>query len=183
MSDKPETTKPPVFVQGLYEPTQDEVTVETLEVTGAIRPSCARAICATVVIPGRATRPSAARLGRGHRHTYAQSRPRSEDGLHAVVKWNAKTGPHLLHTLQPGQIGSEPWFVPAVGGTAEDDGRALVLVGDRSANDAMLLILDASDFAEPLVATVKLPGWIPADVHGSWIADSDFHANGASSHG
>lgn len=99
------------------------------------------------------------------------------------MKWDAKTGSHLLHMLQPGQIGSEPWFVPAAGGTAEDDGWALVLVGDRSANDAMLLILDASDFAAVPVATVKLPGWIPAGVHGSWIADSDLTFNGASTHG
>ena len=46
---------------------------------------------------------SAARLGRKDRYTYAQSWPRSEDGLRAVVKWDAKTGSHLLHMLQPGQ--------------------------------------------------------------------------------
>ena len=38
MSDKPRTTKPPVFTQAPCEPTQDELTVETLEVTGAIPP-------------------------------------------------------------------------------------------------------------------------------------------------
>ena len=43
MSNKPKTTKPPVFVRGLYEPTQEELTVETLEVTGAIPPElCGR---------------------------------------------------------------------------------------------------------------------------------------------
>ena len=85
--------------------------------------------------------------------------------------------------LQPGQIGSEPWFVPAVDGTAEDDGWALVLVGDRSANDAMLLILDAGDFAAAPVATVKLPGWIPAGFHGSWIAVSALTVTGAPTSG
>ena len=116
---------------------------------------------------------SAGLLGREHRYTYAQAWPRGEEGLHAVVKWDARTGTHLTHNLAAGQIGSEPWFAPVTGATAEDDGWALVLVGDRSAHDAKLLILDASDFTAPPVATVMLPGWIPAGVHGSWIADSE----------
>ena len=52
MTDRPELTKLPVFVQGLYEPTQDELTVEKLEVNGrdparAQRPLPARPVSAS----------------------------------------------------------------------------------------------------------------------------------------
>jgi carotenoid cleavage dioxygenase len=67
----------------------------------------------------------------------------------------------------------EPVFVRAADGTAEDEGWILSVVYDATRNRSDLVILDATSFAGPPVATVHLPARVPVGFHGSWVpADS-----------
>ena len=48
----------------------------------------------------------------------------------------------------------------------------LSVVYDAGRDGSDLVILDASDFTGPPVATVRLPQRVPFGFHGSWVADS-----------
>jgi carotenoid cleavage dioxygenase-like enzyme len=49
----------------------------------------------------------------------------------------------------------------------------LLLVHDRLGVQATeLVILDAARFAEPPVATVRLPTHVPFGLHGAWLPDA-----------
>jgi carotenoid cleavage dioxygenase len=65
----------------------------------------------------------------------------------------------------------EAVFVPASGGTAEDDGYLLTIVSDLKANASQLLVLDASNLGKDPIATVELPRRVPAGIHGHWLPD------------
>ncbi len=64
---------------------------------------------------------------------------------------------------------SEPVFVRAADGHDEDEGWVLSVVYDRTRDASDLVILDATSFSGPPVATVHLPGRVPFGFHGSWI--------------
>ena len=63
----------------------------------------------------------------------------------------------------------EPVFVRASDGRAEDEGWVLSVVFDPGRNASDLVILDATSFAGPPVATVHLPARVPFGFHGSWV--------------
>jgi len=63
----------------------------------------------------------------------------------------------------------EAVFVPAAGATDESDGWYLAYVYDPGRNGSDLVILDASDFGGPAVATIHLPQRVPYGFHGNWI--------------
>ncbi len=57
--------------------------------------------------------------------------------------------------------------------TGEDEGWILSVVHDATRDTSDLVILDATSFAGPPVATVHLPARVPFGFHGSWVpADS-----------
>eukprot|EP00775_Hariotina_reticulata_P005365 gene5365-5600_t len=68
-------------------------------------------------------------------------------------------------------IVNEPLFVPRPGATAEDEGWVLVTVHDASTDNGRLVILDAQCLADGPVATIHLPHFLPAGLHGSFAAD------------
>jgi carotenoid cleavage dioxygenase-like enzyme len=67
--------------------------------------------------------------------------------------------------LSPG----EPVFVRAADGRGEDEGWVLTVVYDATRDASDLVILDATSFAGPPVATVHLPARVPFGFHGSWV--------------
>ncbi len=69
----------------------------------------------------------------------------------------------------PDRHPGEPVFVRAADGTGEDEGWVLSFVYDRTRDRSDLVILDATSFAGPPVATVELPARVPFGLHGSWI--------------
>jgi carotenoid cleavage dioxygenase-like enzyme len=75
---------------------------------------------------------------------------------------------------QPGEYRSpgEPIFVRAGDGGGEDEGWVLSVVYDRTRDASDLVILDATSFAGPPVATVHLPARVPFGFHGSWLAST-----------
>jgi carotenoid cleavage dioxygenase len=62
-------------------------------------------------------------------------------------------------------------FVPADDDADEDAGYVLTYVYDAGRDGSDLVILDASDFAGPPVATVALPQRVPFGFHGSWVGN------------
>jgi carotenoid cleavage dioxygenase len=68
-----------------------------------------------------------------------------------------------------GRSVSEPVFVRATDGRGEDEGWVLTVVYDATRDASELVILDATSFAGPPVATVHLPARVPFGFHGSWI--------------
>jgi carotenoid cleavage dioxygenase len=63
----------------------------------------------------------------------------------------------------------EPVFVQAADGRGEDEGWVLSVVYDRTRDASDLVILDATSFGGPPVATVHLPARVPFGFHGSWL--------------
>jgi carotenoid cleavage dioxygenase len=63
----------------------------------------------------------------------------------------------------------EPVFVRAADGHGEDEGWVLSVVYDAARDASDLVILDATSFAGPPVATVQLPARVPFGFHGSWV--------------
>ncbi|HZG90200.1 MAG TPA: carotenoid oxygenase family protein, partial [Pseudonocardia sp.] len=76
------------------------------------------------------------------------------------------------HELGPDTVAGEAVFVPAEGGTAEDDGWLLTITTRRDGSASQLLVLDATDVGGAPVAAVTLPRSVPAGFHGSWIPDA-----------
>jgi carotenoid cleavage dioxygenase-like enzyme len=69
----------------------------------------------------------------------------------------------------PHRFPGEPVFVRAVDGRGEDEGWVLSVVYDATTDTSDLVILDATSFAGPPVATVHLPARVPFGFHGSWL--------------
>ncbi len=88
-----------------------------------------------------------------------------------IFKYDLQTGSRTAHVFPEGQTSGEPVFVPAEGGTSEDDGYLMTFVHDETVDRSHLTILDASSIESEPIAQVHLPRRIPAGFHGSWIAD------------
>jgi carotenoid cleavage dioxygenase len=108
-------------------------------------------------------------VGHPVRHLYTVSE--RGDGA-AVVKHDHATGTATAHELGPDTVTGEAVFVPAEGGTAEDDGWLVTITTRRDGSASQLLVLDATDVAAAPVAAVTLPRGVPMGFHGSWIPDA-----------
>ncbi len=60
-------------------------------------------------------------------------------------------------------------FVPAADGTGEDEGWVLSVVYDAARDASDVVVLDATSFAGPPIATVELPARVPFGFHGSFV--------------
>ncbi len=107
-------------------------------------------------------------VGRASRYLYAVS---GLPNASAITKYDATAGTVTTCDLGPDTAVGEAVFVPAHGGTAEDDGWLLSITTRRDGSASQLLVLDATDVAAPPVATVTLPRGVPAGFHGSWVPD------------
>ena len=65
-------------------------------------------------------------------------------------------------------VPGEPVFVPAEGGTAEDDGYLMTYVYDAESDSSEFIVLDAATMDQTPVASIDLPR-IPFGFHGNWI--------------
>jgi len=86
-----------------------------------------------------------------------------------IFKYDLRTGDRTVHHFPAGQTPGEAVFVPADGGTAEDDGYLLTFVHDETTDTSHLTVLDASTMDAAPIAEVHLPRRVPAGFHGSWI--------------
>ena len=109
--------------------------------------------------------------GRPHRYGYCTSidmiRPDRRTGL---VKYDLRPAmPRWPSTRVEHRSAGEPVFVRAADGHGEDEGWVLATVYDATRDASDLVILDATSFAGPPVATVHLPARVPFGFHGSWL--------------
>ncbi|MBD0695057.1 carotenoid oxygenase family protein [Streptomyces sp. CBMA123] len=109
-------------------------------------------------------------LGLENRYQYAISFP-DQDGFggYGIVKYDRSTGARRVRQVGDARLPSEAVFVPAAGGTREDDGYLLTVVSDLKQDASQLLVLDAAGLDR--IATVHLPRRVTAGIHGSWIPD------------
>lgn len=106
--------------------------------------------------------------GRRHRYGWAVG---FEDGVpgDTVLRHDLETGSTASRRLGAGLEASEFCFVPHPDGTAEDDGVLMGYVHDRAEGRSQLRLLDAATLDD--VATVHLPGRVPAGFHGNWAPE------------
>ncbi|MFI6150039.1 carotenoid oxygenase family protein [Streptomyces sp. NPDC051109] len=91
------------------------------------------------------------------------------------MKYDRARGSRQVHEVGDARLPGEAVFVPAAGGTREDDGYLLTVVSDLKQNASRLLVLDASGLDR--IAAVHLPRRVTAGIHGSWmIPDSALDA-------
>jgi carotenoid cleavage dioxygenase len=109
--------------------------------------------------------------GSPHRYAYGTRLGDRPDNptMRGLIKYDL--GRDESTRFDPGEHRSpgEAVFVPAVDGRGEDEGWVLTVVYDVSRDASDLVILDATSFAGPPVATVHLPARVPYGLHGSWI--------------
>lgn len=109
--------------------------------------------------------------GRPHRYAYCTrlgDRP-DDPSFRGLVKYDVRRDESTR--FEPGEhrAPGEPVFVRAADGRDEDEGWVLSIVFDATRNASDLVILDATSFSGPPVATVHLPVRVPFGFHGSWV--------------
>jgi carotenoid cleavage dioxygenase-like enzyme len=108
--------------------------------------------------------------GRSYRYVYAAGMRQDlpEVAYNQIVKADVRS--HVSLTwFEDGCFPGEPIFVPAPGGTSEDDGVLLCLVLDTRTHTSFLLVLDAIDLGE--LARAQLDTFIPYGLHGQYLGD------------
>ncbi|WP_082909049.1 carotenoid oxygenase family protein [Mycolicibacterium iranicum] len=96
-------------------------------------------------------------------------------GNSSLIRHDLTTGAAEEHRFGDDGGPGEAVFVPSTSGPAdESSGWYLGYVYDPGRNGSDLVILDASDFAGPPVARIKLPQRVPYGFHGNWIAGSQW---------
>jgi carotenoid cleavage dioxygenase len=113
-------------------------------------------------------------VGLKHRYGYMMAIPDNPDYSNpmgqtgAIVKYDRETGARTEYVLGRGRLPGEPVFVPADGGTAEDDGYLMTYVYDAESDSSEFIVLDAATMDQTPVASIGLPR-IPFGFHGNWI--------------
>jgi carotenoid cleavage dioxygenase-like enzyme len=113
-------------------------------------------------------------VGLPHRYGYmaavpdadAFTNPAGIDG--AILKYDRVTGARSELSLGRGRMPGEAVFVPAEGGTDEDDGYLLTFVYDADTDASQFVVLDAKTMDDTPIGSVDLPR-IPFGFHGSWV--------------
>lgn len=108
------------------------------------------------------------RVGRPQRFLYAVG----SGGSGEIVKYDSVSGASEVHHVGPDIFVGEAVFVPAKGGTAEDDGWLMSIITPDGGAASSLIIVDAKAMSSRPIATVLLPRRVPAGFHGSWVADA-----------
>ena len=109
--------------------------------------------------------------GRPHRYGYCTllgSQPETDESV-GLIKYDLARDETTRFVPGEYQAPGEPVFIRAADGGGEDEGWVLSVVYDRTRDASDLVILDATSFAGPPVATVHLPARVPFGFHGSWL--------------
>ena len=125
-------------------------------------------------MPAEFPRVADAVVGLEHRFGYMMANateaafgdPSAADG--AILKYDRRTGERTQIDIGRGRMPGEAVFVPAAGGTAEDQGFLMTYVYDAATNESEFVIHDAATMSSEPVATVHLPR-IPFGFHGNWV--------------
>lgn len=113
------------------------------------------------------------RFGQDYRYAYTIGiSPEGEffGGASEIYKHDMAAGTRQVHDFGLGRAPGEFVFVPASADAREDEGWLIGLVIDQQAETTDLVFIDASDFASPPVAAIRIPHRIPPGFHGNWVA-------------
>jgi carotenoid cleavage dioxygenase-like enzyme len=91
------------------------------------------------------------------------------DDTTGLIKYDLQRDEAIRYEPGENRSAGEPVFVRAGDGHGEDEGWVMSVVYDRTRDASDLVILDATSFAGPPVATVHLPARVPFGFHGSWV--------------
>jgi carotenoid cleavage dioxygenase len=109
----------------------------------------------------------------GSRHRYGYCVRTGADPVQptfeGLIKYDFARDEAVRYDPGEGRSPGEPVFVRARDGAGEDEGWVLSVVYDAARDASDLVILDATSFAGPPVATVHLPARVPFGFHGSWV--------------
>jgi carotenoid cleavage dioxygenase len=126
--------------------------------------------------PAEFPRVADSKVGLQHRFGYmaAADFVDLEEAAHrngTLLKYDLATGTRTDLDLGRGNMPGEPVFVPAAGGTDEDDGYLMTFVYDADRDASRFVVLDAKTMDPEPIASVDLPR-IPFGFHGNWIPSS-----------
>ncbi len=108
--------------------------------------------------------------GLPHRYGYAVGNIGNVGAAsNGLLKYDLATGATEVNDLS-GRLPAEGVFAPA--GRGEDEGFVIAFAYDPARDASDLLLLDASSFTAPPIATIRLPQRVPFGFHGSWIPDA-----------
>jgi carotenoid cleavage oxygenase len=109
--------------------------------------------------------------GRPHRYGYCAQVADDLDhpDMTALIKYDLTRDQATRFDPGPHRSVGEPVFVRAADGRGEDEGWILTMVYDAERDASDLVVLDATSFSGPPVATVHLPARVPFGFHGSWV--------------
>jgi carotenoid cleavage dioxygenase len=109
--------------------------------------------------------------GQPHRFGYTVEIPIDEHwhGSSGLRKHDFVGGRVERHDVGARRHAGEPVFVPASPDAGEDHGWVLSVVYDDARDASDLIVVDATDFSAPPVATVHLRSRVPYGFHGMWI--------------
>jgi carotenoid cleavage dioxygenase len=112
-------------------------------------------------------------VGRPHRFGYATYFGLDDQGIQfgGLLRHDLRSGAVDEKTFGPGTHAGEGVFVPASDDAGEDEGWVLSVVYDEARDASDLVVIDATDFSVPPVATVHLPQRVPFGFHGSWVPE------------
>ncbi len=110
---------------------------------------------------------------RGRRHRYGYTTDAqinaSTVGLGGLRKHDVVKGTVEHHDVGHGNGASEPVFIPTRDDSGEDAGWVVSVVFDAQRQASDVVLLDATAFESPPVATIHLPYRVPFGFHGSWL--------------
>ena len=107
-------------------------------------------------------------VGRVHRYGYAMEISSEWAIGNGLRKHDLVAGKVERHDGNKRALG-EPIFIPASPDAGEDEGWVLTVAYDPAADASQLLVIDATDFTAPPVATVHLRRRVPFGFHGIWL--------------
>ena len=112
--------------------------------------------------------------GRRHRYGYCTMTGNLPDqpSWEGLVKYDFQRDESTRFDPGPHRSASEAIFVRAADGAGEDEGWVLTVVYDATRDASDVVVLDATSFGGPPVATVHLPARVPFGFHGSWMPAS-----------
>jgi carotenoid cleavage dioxygenase-like enzyme len=125
-------------------------------------------------LPVEFPRPDERLVGRQHSVGYVAvprfEREFADPDAISLAKVDLTTGGVQVHDFGPGAVASEGVFVPASEDAAEGEGFVLTIVGDVGGeHPSELVVLDATNFAAPPLARVRLPQRVPLGFHGNFV--------------
>ena len=123
--------------------------------------------------PQEFPRPDERFFGQPYRYAYTMALPEGEFAISAtrLYKHDLESATREVHEFGDGHYPGEFVFVPRSDNAPEGDGWMVGLVIDLPQETTDLVILDATRFAEPPVASIRIPHRVPPGFHGNWVAN------------